>query len=81
LWSIKSGAGLEGESELADGKPKKHYAVQLSLYTDLLERLKVSAGRFPFVWDIHGKEVMYDLNAPQGPRAFPLSLSDKGICR
>jgi uncharacterized protein len=28
---IKSGAGFEGMSEESDGKPKKHYAVQLGL--------------------------------------------------
>ena len=29
---IKSGAGFEGMDEESDGKPKKHYAVQLGLY-------------------------------------------------
>jgi predicted RecB family nuclease len=47
---IKSGAGLEGASEDSDGKPKLHYAVQLALYIDVLERLKLSAGRRAFVW-------------------------------
>jgi len=65
---IKSGSGEEGASEDSEGKPKKHYAVQLALYTDILERLGVSGGRCPFVWDIHGEEVEYDLNAPQGVR-------------
>ena len=58
---IKSGAGEEGASDLEDGKPKKHYAVQLSLYTDILEKIGLSAGRTPFIWDIHGKEIVYDL--------------------
>jgi predicted RecB family nuclease len=66
---IKSGAGLEGASGDTDGKPKKHYAVQLSLYTDILEGLGLSAARTAFVWDIHGQEVVYDLNAPQGSRS------------
>lgn len=65
---IKSGAGEEGASDLEDGKPKKHYAVQLSLYTDILEKLGLSAGRIPFIWDIHGKEIVYDLDSPQGVR-------------
>lgn len=65
---IKSGAGEEGASEESEGKPKKHYAVQLALYTDILERLGGSGGRCPFVWDIHGEEVAYDLNDPQGVR-------------
>ena len=34
--------------------PKVHYAVQLALYTDILERKKLSPGRHAFVWDIHG---------------------------
>ncbi|MHC4322477.1 MAG: TM0106 family RecB-like putative nuclease, partial [Planctomycetota bacterium] len=65
---IKSGAGEEGASDLEDKKPKKHYAVQLALYTDTLERLGLSGGRVPFVWDIHGEEITYDLNALQGKR-------------
>lgn len=65
---IKSGAGKEGATEEGEGRLKKHYAVQLALYTDLLERLGRSAGRRPFVWDVHGSEVVYDLDAPQGVR-------------
>jgi predicted RecB family nuclease len=65
---IKSGTGLEGSSEGSNGKPKKHYAVQLSLYTDILDRLGHNPGRTAFVWDIHGKEVIYELNATQGTR-------------
>ena len=72
---IKSGAGEEGGSEDIDGKPKKHYAVQLALYTDILERLRLSGGRSPFVWDVHGEEVEYILDAPQGSRN-PASLWD-----
>ncbi|MFV1976825.1 MAG: TM0106 family RecB-like putative nuclease [Candidatus Scalindua sp.] len=65
---IKSGAGEEGANKDTDGKPKKHYAVQLALYTDILERLGLSGGRNPFVWDIHCEEVEYNLDAPQGVR-------------
>ena len=65
---IKSGAGEEGGNEDTDGKPKKHYAVQLALYTDILERRGYSGCRRPFVWDVHGEEVIYDLNSPQGVR-------------
>jgi len=70
---IKSGSGEEGSSDLTDGKPKRHYAVQLALYTDILERMQISKGRYPFVWDIHGEEVVYNLDTPQGPRT-PESL-------
>lgn len=65
---IKSGSGLEGENDSSEGKPKLHYAVQLSLYTDILERLDISGGRIPFIWDIHGREIAYDLNSPQSTR-------------
>lgn len=58
---IKSGAGEEGPEE--NSSPKLHYAVQLALYTDILERKGLSAGRRAFVWDIHGNEVPYDFTA------------------
>ena len=64
---IKSGAGKEG-SEGDEGKLKKHYAVQLALYTEILESLGQSASRRAFVWDIHGDEVTYEFNSPQGPK-------------
>lgn len=63
---IKSGAGEEGGGDEGDGKPKVHYAVQLGLYTDILERLGRSPGRRGFVWDIHGEEVPYEFAAPYG---------------
>jgi predicted RecB family nuclease len=70
---IKSGAGEEGDEDTEDERPKKHYALQLALYSNILENLGISSGRLPFIWDVHGKEVVYDLNAPQGPRT-PKSL-------
>jgi predicted RecB family nuclease len=65
---IKSGRGEEGggDEDERDGKPKAHYAVQLALYVDILERLKISAGRQAFVWDIHGDEVAYDFTTIEG---------------
>jgi predicted RecB family nuclease len=63
---IKSGAGEEGGGDGTGGKPKIHYAVQLALYIDILERLGMSAGRRAFVWDIHGDEVLYDFTKIQG---------------
>jgi len=65
---IKSGAGFESTSDDSDGKPKRHYAVQLALYTDVLERINLSGGRTPFIWDIHGEEITYHLDLPQGVR-------------
>ncbi len=61
---IKSGSGEYGEGD--NTKLKKHYGVQLSLYTDILERIGHACSRRPFIWDIHGKEVIYDLEEPQG---------------
>src|SRR5258706_2831 len=47
---IKSGRGEEGSGDESDGKPKPHYAVQLALYVQILERRKLSAWRRTFVW-------------------------------
>lgn len=63
---IKSGTGEEG-SEYSS-KPKKHYAVQLGLYTDILERKGLSAGKRGFIWDINGQEVVYDFTEQYGKR-------------
>ena len=65
---IKSGAGEESAGDDEGGKLKKHYAVQLALYTDILEQLGWSAGRRAFVWDIHGQDVQYDFEALYGKR-------------
>ena len=65
---IKSGAGLEGETEEVAGKPKKHYAYQLALYSDILQRKGWATAQEAFIWDIHGAEVVYDLSQPRGPR-------------
>jgi predicted RecB family nuclease len=63
---IKSGAGEEGPDD--NPSPKLHYAVQLALYTDILERKGLSSGRRAFVWDIHGDEVPYDFTVLHGTR-------------
>src|SRR5205807_2263785 len=63
---IKSGRGEEGGDDDHDGKPKLHYAVQLALYVDILECLKLSAGRRAFVWDVQGDEVVYDFTTVPG---------------
>jgi len=69
---IKSGAGLEGASEDANGKPKRHYAVQLALYADILRQKGLSRSKRAFVWDIHGDEVLYDLASPRTRRGEPM---------
>jgi predicted RecB family nuclease len=73
---IKSGRGKEGGGEDEDGKPKLHYAVQLALYVDVLERLGLSASRRGVIFDVHGAEHLYDLTAPRGPKT-PQSLWDE----
>jgi predicted RecB family nuclease len=65
---IKSGSGLEGENEISEGKPKLHYATQLGLYTDILEQLNYSHAKTPFIHDIHGRDIIYDLGQPKGKR-------------
>lgn len=63
---IKSGAAEEGPEDLS--KPKKHYAVQLALYTDILERIGLSARRRGFIWDVQGNEAVYDFAELYGKR-------------
>jgi predicted RecB family nuclease len=65
---IKSGAGEEDSEDNDNSKPKLHYAVQLALYTDILERLGQSAGRTPFIWDIKDETIPYDLMELRGKR-------------
>ncbi len=65
---IKSGSGEEGGSEEQEGKPKRTYAVQLGLYTDVLEQLGRSAGRRAFVWDVNKIEVPYDFATLYGQK-------------
>lgn len=73
---IKSGrADEDGDEDAGSGRPKIHYAVQVALYTDVLERLDLSSGRLPEIWDVRGDRVPYDLDAPRGPKT-PSSLWD-----
>lgn len=67
---IKSGMGLEGADEDTDeeGKPKKHYAVQLALYSEALQGLGFSSKRAGQIIDINKQTVYYDLNGSFGPR-------------
>ena len=65
---IKSGNGEEDTTSDDESRPKLHYAVQLALYADILERLGRGRGHKGFIWDVRGQDVPYDLDAPQGPR-------------
>ena len=65
---IKSGSALEGENKESEGKLKKHYALQLNLYTDILEKLNCSSSKPPFIYDIKGREISYNLKQSRGKR-------------
>ncbi|MFC2094859.1 TM0106 family RecB-like putative nuclease [Candidatus Bipolaricaulota bacterium] len=65
---IKSGAGVEGQTADTDGKPKKHYALQLALYSDILQGKGWAASKDAFIWDVHEKEVAYNLAVARGPK-------------
>ncbi len=65
---IKSGMGVQGVDEDSgnEGKPKEHYAVQLALYCDALNRLGFENKKEGIIYDIRGNEVLYQLNTPIG---------------
>jgi predicted RecB family nuclease len=64
---IKSGAGREGAEE-DEGRLKKTYGVQIALYTDILLRMKVAAGRYGYILDAQRREHRYDLDPRLGPK-------------
>ena len=59
---IKSGRGETGGDDGEYGTLKPHYAVQVALYTDILERLGHSSSRTAEIWDIRGERVPYDFS-------------------
>ncbi|MFA5770842.1 MAG: TM0106 family RecB-like putative nuclease, partial [Patescibacteria group bacterium] len=65
---IKSGRGYEGveESENEFEKLKKHYAIQLCLYQEVLQRLGFSKKNEGIIYDIDNKEIFYDLSLSRG---------------
>ncbi len=66
---IKSGGGMEGGDEDGDGRLKRHYAVQLGHYSNILEQLQLGGGsHMAFVVDSEAARVPYDLDLPQGVR-------------
>src|SRR4030042_3336225 len=56
---IKSGRGLDGsdEDEGEPGKPKKHYATQLALYSEILIALGFANKHVGEIFDIDSKEI------------------------
>jgi len=67
---IKSGKGFDGADQADDepGKPKKHYAVQLCLYSDVLNKLGFGKDFQGSIIDISGTKVDYPLMDAQGSR-------------
>ncbi len=67
---IKSGMGFEGsdEDDVDEGKPKKHYALQLCLYVEILKNLGFAKENNGKIIDISGKEVDYLLDTAQGSK-------------
>ena len=67
---IKSGRGFEDldEVEESEGKYKKHYAVQLCHYVEILKNLGFSNSNQAKIIDARNKEVVYDLQKEIGVR-------------
>lgn len=69
---IKSGRGFENaideDTNEEDNKPKKHYAVQLALYLEILHNLGFSNKWEGYIYDIDNHEVLYQLALPVGIR-------------
>jgi len=69
---IKSGKGMDGEDDSSgkEGKPKKHYAVQLALYCDALNRLGFKNNKKGIIFDINAEETIYNLEDQIGARTI-----------
>ncbi len=65
---IKSGKGFSGSSESDKGKPKRHYAAQLSVYVEILKNLKFAQDNKGLIIDIEENEVEYLLDEQMGPK-------------
>ena len=68
---IKSGRGVEGaedSEEAENSRPKKHYAVQLCLYIEILKHYGLAKDNRGMVIDITGEEVEYLMDQPQGTK-------------
>lgn len=68
---IKSGSGLEGEDEEAgvEGKQKKHYAIQLCVYCDILIRQGFAKDRRGYILGGDKTKIPYNLNETIGTRS------------
>ena len=66
---IKSGTGGEPADAEGNATVRKTYGVQLALYTDILSRMGLAAGRYGYIRDVHRTEVRYNLDEPVGSRS------------
>lgn len=65
---IKSGSGYEGTDDEDTQKYKKHYAIQLCHYLEILKKLGFTNQDTGLIIDIHKNEVIYDLTKEMGIR-------------
>lgn len=59
---IKSGMGFEGQTDDSEGQQKKHYALQLCMYVDILTSMSLCSSRQAFIIDGDGVRVTYELD-------------------
>ena len=71
---IKSGMGTEGDDSDSEVKLKKHYAVQLGLYIEILQRMNLKKNSIGKVIDSSGEEVIYDLSLPMALDSFFIKI-------
>ena len=62
-------SGREGADDEDEGKLRREYGVQLALYTDILTRMGLSAGRYGYIWDVHRSRDTLRLRCSLGPRS------------
>lgn len=71
---IKSGQGFEGQSDFDDEqKQKKHYALQLCLYVEILTKIGLIKTCEGFIIDGDGEKIKYELDkgiSPKNPQTF-----------
>lgn len=65
---IKAAKAFQTINEYDEGKPKKHYAIQLCLYVEILKKSGFSGKNEGIIIDNERKKTVYSLNRPMGPR-------------
>ncbi len=64
---IASGTAWECAAGEEEEMSRIRHGVRLAQYTDILEQMGLSAGRYGYIQDMRGAEVRYLLDAPPGP--------------